>query len=144
MGGFTKEELLAHFSTLAVEKVTKLSREEMVAFEKENPNELITGEIQTLVEQRALSELLLHLNDFVVSAEDMDEQQLKDHFETWFAENEEQRFRVLCKNAARDEIAKRSKPEDKDMTFSDKFRRMVRENNNGKNGSISGMLNSLK
>ncbi len=132
MGQLTKEQVVARSSELAVSTATTLSREELNKYEKEHPSELLTPEIRTLVEQRCISELILHLNSFVLVAADTDEDQLTQHFNAWFAENEEARFRLMCVTAARDEIKKHAALGDENLSYIEKFKRMVAENSKRK------------
>lgn len=132
MGQLTKEQVVARSSELAVTTATALSREELNKYEKEHPSELLTPEIRALVEQRCISELILHLNSFVLAAEDSEEEQLSNHFKAWFSENEEARFRLMCVTATRDEIKKHAAPGDENLSYIEKFKRMVAENSKRK------------
>ncbi len=77
------------------EKAKVVVDEEIQAYQKEHPEALLGSEEIQAVRSAVLSQLTIQLSQFT-KPKDME---IKDAFDRWFAENEEEHLKKACKNA---------------------------------------------
>ena len=93
MSNLTTETILSMTGEIVVFKATQIATEEMNRFENENPKEFLTDEVRNLITERAISQLTFQTCNFKCPSDHMDEMQLKEYFDKWFAAEEEERLR---------------------------------------------------
>ena len=128
MSNLTTETILSMTGEIVVFKATLIATEEMIRFENENPTELLTDEVRNLITERAISQLTFQTCNFKCPSDLMDEMQLKEYFDKWFAEEEEERLRKMCYFTIRKELEARRRPDDENLSFTERYLRQVKEN----------------
>ena len=128
MSNLTTETILSMTGEIVVFKATLIATEEMLRFENENPKELLTDEVRNLITERAISQLTFQTCNFKCPSDLMDEMQLKEYFDKWFAEEEEERLRKMCYFTIRKELEARRRPDDENLSFTERYLRQVKEN----------------
>lgn len=128
MSNLTTETILSMTGEIVVFKATLIATEEMIRFENENPKELLTDEVRNLITERAISQLTFQTCNFKCPSDLMDEMQLKEYFDKWFAEEEEERLRKMCYFTIRKELEARRRPDDENLSFTERYLRQVKEN----------------
>lgn len=139
MGDFSNEGYLAYISELVNNKATNLACEEMSRYEKEHPNYLIIPEVRTIVIQRAIADIMLHLGTFHHD-DSMDRNAILSQFEEWFI-GEEGACRTATYGNIDMEVKKRIVPGEENLSFTERFRKQVAESR--KTGSSIGLVNNL-
>jgi len=133
-------EIVTNTVLMINEKASSVAKEELSKYEKEHTNALIEQDLRELVLQRAGSELMLRMCNFKPGTE-IDLDTLKERFENWFVTEEEARLRQMCVSAISEELKKRAKPGDENLTFTDKFLRSVKER--GKSMNTVNLMQDL-
>ena len=128
MSNLTTETILSMTGEIVVFKATLIATEEMIRFENENPKELLTDEVRNLITEWAISQLTFQTCNFKCPSDLMDEMQLKEYFDKWFAEEEEERLRKMCYFTIRKELEARRRPDDENLSFTERYLRQVKEN----------------
>ena len=128
MSNLTTETILSMTGEIVVFKATLIATEEMIRFENENPTELLTDEVRNLITERAISQLTFQTCNFKCPSDITEEMQLKEYFDKWFAEEEEERLRKMCYFTIRKELEARRSPGDENLSFTERYLRQVKEN----------------
>lgn len=141
MGKITTENKMQLISELVTSTAAQVAFEEIREYEKEHENHIVDMDIKDLVKQRATSELMFRTCNFKCSIKEPDEEEFRGEFENWFLLDENDKLRNMCKMLVRDEVAKRIKPGEENLTFTDRYLRKIKEE--GKNYSTLSLLNEM-
>lgn len=141
MGQLSNGEIVTNIVMMINEKASSVAREELSNYEKAHTNALIEQDLRELVVQRAGSELMLRMCNFKPGT-DVDSDTLRERFDSWFVTEEEARLRQMCESAITEELRKRTKPGEENLTFTEKFLKSVKER--GKSGNTVSLMQDLK
>lgn len=126
MGIITKEDKLRIMGELVSSFAVRISSEEISAYQKDNPDAVVSADAKDLIQKRAVSELMLRSCYFKCDS-DMDEQGFKEAFEEWFATSEEEKLRNMCYTNIKEEVAKNASDVDDNLSFSEKCHKHIQE-----------------
>lgn len=125
MGVIAKEDKLRVIGELVNQTALRISGEEMHAFEKANPDAIISNDDRGLVTQRAVSELMFRTCN-LKCPDNIEEEDFKASFDEWFATSEEEKLRNMCRSNMA-EFAKKNEPsEDENISFSERCHRLIK------------------
>ncbi len=85
------------------DKAIEIADQEIVKYSNEYPEINLTPEAKDNTKTRATSQLTLQLSKFKFQKED---EEFKEHFDKWFAVNEEDDLRRACRHCLEDEAKK--------------------------------------
>ncbi len=141
MSALSNGEILAATVELINQRATLVATEEIERFLADHENALIDGEIRGIVNQRATSELMLRMSNFVPGDDIADQEDLTTRFEKWFAENEETRLHQMCNSCIGEELKSHEVVGDENLTFTEKFRKLVKDRS--KSGTAVNLMKNL-
>ncbi|SCW59706.1 hypothetical protein SAMN02910400_01486 [Lachnospiraceae bacterium C10] len=122
MADMNKENLTLAIAKLITETATRIFREEIAKYQKEQSLPDIDPDILTLVKERAISELMFHSSDFKAPF-GLADHELREEFDAWFTEDCEEDIRRMCVFNLKSELQKRGQKEEATANFLDRFRK---------------------
>jgi len=88
--------------TVLENKAESIANEELLGYTKEHPELNLTDDVKTTVRTRSISQLTLQLSKFKF----MENEDLEEQFNNWFAANEEDDLRKACRHCLDEEAQK--------------------------------------
>lgn len=135
----SREMYVSKACELIAQKVDIVVQDKVEQFSKDNPNELVTTDIREEVHKRLLAELMFRVCSFKVSEDEIDEMEYESRFNDWFDEKEAREMDRMALSYIQTEVNKCHKPEEGNLSFTERYLKRVEEAYKNKDGKITGI-----